>query len=396
MEVSQQLSDMWLENLKELIGSQRSKISQMRVAFERVKSENTSLKVKLNDREQKIYQLEKQLRSQNAADKSSNLLTSKTSCREINNSEDETHLSGSITNYGLSSYDKTSGLENNDLPITTNFSNTSSKKPIEDTIKNFMEYSLDIDAIESKAGKPVMRNREKNHKCAICNKFYTNLHGLKQHMKIHGDEAVECEICGKKFGRSYNLRRHMMTHTGEKPHQCRVCLKQFSGKGTLKQHMASHSETREHRCHLCSKVYKTRGDLSIHVRKHEPPRFDCHLCARRFHHKKDLNYHVKKHALKEAMEKSSWKPQDGSQEEAPMIQLGSCKDENVGDFEEDPESVKSFGERASFEGVSAESGFFGGKSGENAATDFEPGLIEFDDFEKRLKNNAYETEGVEQ
>ena len=69
MEVSQQLSDMWLENLKELIGSQRSKISQMRVAFERVKSENTSLKVKLNDREQKIYQLEKQLRSQNAADK---------------------------------------------------------------------------------------------------------------------------------------------------------------------------------------------------------------------------------------------------------------------------------------------------------------------------------------
>lgn len=51
--------------------------------------------------------------------RSSNLLTSKTSCREINNSEDETHLSGSITNYGLSSYDKTSGLENNDLPITS-------------------------------------------------------------------------------------------------------------------------------------------------------------------------------------------------------------------------------------------------------------------------------------
>ena len=59
-----------------------------------------------------------------------------------------------------------------------------------------------------------MRHREKNFQCEICKKYYTNVHGLKQHMKVHGDEAVECHVCGKKFGRAYNLRRHMMTHTG--------------------------------------------------------------------------------------------------------------------------------------------------------------------------------------
>ena len=69
MEESQQLSDMWLENLKELISCQRDKINQLRIGFEQMKSENTSLKLKLNDREQKIYQLEKKLRSLNVANK---------------------------------------------------------------------------------------------------------------------------------------------------------------------------------------------------------------------------------------------------------------------------------------------------------------------------------------
>ena len=111
---------------------------------------------------------------------------------------------------------------------------------------------------------------------------------------------------------------------------------------------------------------------------------------------KDLNYHLKKHALKEVMEKSSPEPTQGSQREAPIIQFGNCKEENAGEFEEDAESAKSFGERASFEGAPAENELFGGKSAESAATYFEPGSIEFGDFEKRLKDNVYKPEGVKQ
>lgn len=75
---------------------------------------------------------------------------------------------------------------------------------------------------------PVLSNgetMEKQHKCLICDKFFTTVANLNIHLKSHaGDKPYKCSICAKGFIQSNNLSTHMKTHTGEKPHECSVRL----------------------------------------------------------------------------------------------------------------------------------------------------------------------------
>lgn len=64
---------------------------------------------------------------------------------------------------------------------------------------------------------------EKQHKCLICDKFFTTIANLNVHLRSHaGDKPYKCSICSKGFIQSNNLSTHMKTHTGEKPHECSV------------------------------------------------------------------------------------------------------------------------------------------------------------------------------
>jgi uncharacterized Zn-finger protein len=79
---------------------------------------------------------------------------------------------------------------------------------------------------QQQSSGPVLSNgetMEKQHKCLICDKFFTTVANLNIHLKSHaGDKPYKCNICAKGFIQSNNLSTHMKTHTGEKPHECSV------------------------------------------------------------------------------------------------------------------------------------------------------------------------------
>jgi uncharacterized Zn-finger protein len=83
-----------------------------------------------------------------------------------------------------------------------------------------------ISTASTSGSGPILSNGEtmdKQHKCLICDKFFTTVANLNIHLKCHaGDKPYKCSICGKGFIQSNNLSTHMKIHTGEKPHSCTV------------------------------------------------------------------------------------------------------------------------------------------------------------------------------
>jgi len=52
------------------------------------------------------------------------------------------------------------------------------------------------------------------------------------------------------------------------PHKCTVCDKQFTQLGRLKEHMIKHSHKRPHKCELCRKQFTHRSSLGTHMLRH--------------------------------------------------------------------------------------------------------------------------------
>lgn len=64
--------------------------------------------------------------------------------------------------------------------------------------------------------EPTDKGKSK-YTCDLCNKEYTYLHYLKQHLKKHKDNTLmhSCDVCGHEFKLRQNLLAHMRIHTGK-------------------------------------------------------------------------------------------------------------------------------------------------------------------------------------
>ncbi len=56
-----------------------------------------------------------------------------------------------------------------------------------------------------------------------------------------GQKNFRCTVCGKSFTQKAHVESHMVIHTGAKNIKCDHCDKMFVRKQDLKQHMYSHS-----------------------------------------------------------------------------------------------------------------------------------------------------------
>ncbi|XP_059111818.1 Kruppel-like factor 18 [Peromyscus eremicus] len=72
-----------------------------------------------------------------------------------------------------------------------------------------------------------------------CDKAYTTLFHLKDHVRKHtGEKPYVCKElgCSWTFFRSVDLKRHQSKHSGERPYFCATCNKNFSRLWYLKKH----------------------------------------------------------------------------------------------------------------------------------------------------------------
>lgn len=78
--------------------------------------------------------------------------------------------------------------------------------------------------------------RQRIFECFICQKQYSFMKSLKQHISnVHVDVQPEfkCGKCGKTFTWKYRFIRHLKIHTNEFPFDCTHCGKKFRFKDKL-------------------------------------------------------------------------------------------------------------------------------------------------------------------
>lgn len=156
--------------------------------------------------------------------------------------------------------------------------------------------------------------------CGICSKRFSNIHGLRIHVRLHtGEQPYTCETCGRGFNQKTNLQTHLRVHSREKQYPCEVCNKTFPFSTFLKRHMLIHEENSLdieschrvmnchklfarkknkniiHICSVCGKVLQSKDGLNQHMRLHTGERpFACESCNRFFNQKCNLLTHIER------------------------------------------------------------------------------------------------------
>lgn len=106
--------------------------------------------------------------------------------------------------------------------------------------------------------------------CEACSKVFFSLEKLKEHEKVHVKEDIAyCELCKKSYSSRAAIRRHSETvHVVEKqrPHKCEVCNYAFTCMWHLREHYRIHTDQRDYVCPVCSRAFNHIGSMNRHAK----------------------------------------------------------------------------------------------------------------------------------
>ncbi|KAH8248364.1 hypothetical protein KR032_002427 [Drosophila birchii] len=137
----------------------------------------------------------------------------------------------------------------------------------------------------------------KSFKCELCPHSFVTKAELASHARTHtGDKPFECEVCAARFTTSCSLAKHKRKHTGERPYACDLCPMRFTALNVLKNHRRTHTGERPYVCPFCSKTFTQRGDCQMHQRTHQGDRiYICPVCNEEFKTMPEMRTHLSGH-----------------------------------------------------------------------------------------------------
>ncbi|XP_039490151.1 zinc finger protein 2 isoform X1 [Drosophila santomea] len=137
----------------------------------------------------------------------------------------------------------------------------------------------------------------KSFKCELCPHSFVTKAELTSHARTHtGDKPFECEVCLARFTTSCSLAKHKRKHTGERPYACDLCPMRFTALNVLKNHRRTHTGERPYVCPFCSKTFTQRGDCQMHQRTHQGDRiYICPVCNEEFKSMHEMRSHLAGH-----------------------------------------------------------------------------------------------------
>jgi uncharacterized Zn-finger protein len=136
--------------------------------------------------------------------------------------------------------------------------------------------------------------------CSHCGKRFNNSSSLQTHINRrhlgvgYNRKKSVCTICRRTFQGPSRLRGHLISHhfPDQKEHKCVVCCKLFTEKRLMKEHMPIHEGKFNFECKTCHKKFGRRKYLTQHEKKHLPPKWECLCCTKQFVWKHGLTTHL--------------------------------------------------------------------------------------------------------
>ncbi|KAK3086146.1 hypothetical protein FSP39_014292 [Pinctada imbricata] len=199
----------------------------------------------------------------------------------------------------------------------------------------------------TKNGSLVPEEKKKLN-CQYCNKAFTKMFDLQQHIRAHtGEKPFQCVVCGRAFAQKSNVKKHMNTHkvwptgtgnnlpeqptpeTAENPepaqlkqeenigttssepqkkvkvvidnsYVCQYCPAKFKSYFQLKTHMIVHKNEQVYKCSVksCGATFKELDLFLDHIKVHENEMsYRCHMCNKNFPSLYELGLHQYTHSL---------------------------------------------------------------------------------------------------
>ncbi|KAJ9581249.1 hypothetical protein L9F63_023575 [Diploptera punctata] len=144
------------------------------------------------------------------------------------------------------------------------------------------------------------------YKCETCAFDCKCKSDYLQHKKIHKKEEkklLSCHLCNKEFKFYSLLTHHIEGHKTKarvkKSLSCNICGKKYTKSGSLIKHALQHEGKGTFRCRPCGEVFTTEAERLKHRNeKHEKP-WKCNVCNHMFATQEKLDSHIKWHENKE-------------------------------------------------------------------------------------------------